>query len=75
MEIIIKKEFEKCEGCYIKNKAECLKLFGSKDCARMLVESIYSESKRIVDDDFDDNFSQAEADRREQDEYFSEGEF
>ena len=41
MEIINKKEFEKCEGCYIKNKKECLKLFGSKDCARMLVESLY----------------------------------
>ena len=30
-------QFEICKGCWIKNKEECLKLFGSKDCARILV--------------------------------------
>ena len=30
-------EFEKCKGCYIKNKEECLELFGSTICARELL--------------------------------------
>lgn len=76
-------KFEICEGCWIKNKEECLKLFGSADCARMIVEAMYKRSANKVltitegeneftnvVEDFEDNFSQSESDLREQEEYF-----
>ena len=30
-------KFEKCKGCWVKNKEECLKLFGSEICVRLLL--------------------------------------
>ena len=35
----------------------------------------YIKTQQEFDEEFEDNFSQAEADRREMDEYFSEGDW